>query len=159
MSDSILQRSTQVKCICDEWFCLGRCVLKTSLLPVCKCVTSLTTLSQMLQSLWGWCCWMRLPPPRETLAREEVSRADCFHLFSSYCHFLFIFKLQCFNYGTLSVKLLSGVSADWVCLYGHVRVLTFLHGTVIRATLLLGESLSLHHPVCMHLCFKRKFCW
>lgn len=128
------------KCTLAQQFLLGQCVLPASFLPVCKCVTSLTTLSQMLQSLWEWCCWMRLPPPRETLAREEVSREDCFQLFLLIVIFFSIFKLHHLNYGAFSAKLLSGVLAGRVCLYVHVylRVHTFLHGIVVRATLQLS---------------------
>lgn len=42
---------------------------------------SLTTLSQMLQSQWEWCCWMKQQPPKEMSEREGVSREDPLWLF------------------------------------------------------------------------------
>lgn len=80
--------------MCVQQFFLGQCIPPASSSPVCKCIVSLTTLSQMLQSPWGWCCWMRLPPPRETSAREEVRSCSQQHVTVP---FLFSLKFEFLN--------------------------------------------------------------
>lgn len=92
-------------CVCPEVSPGAVCTYPALPSPVCECVVSLTTLSQMLQSPWGWCCLMKLPPPREMLAREEVSRENCFYFCPPYWRFSFLFQATILQFrGVTSVR-------------------------------------------------------
>ena len=64
--------------------CLSVCAYACPAVHLDQCVfnfilssvsfASVTTLSQMLQSPWGWYCLTKLLPPRGMLAKGEVSR-------------------------------------------------------------------------------------
>lgn len=157
-SRAVVQQVLMYKCLCVQHFFLGQCVLPASLLPVYKCIVFLTTLSQMLQSPWGWFCWMRLPPPKETLARGEVSRDDCSHLF------FFLLIVIFFPFFNSSASIME--HSEWnYCQECWLGIYVCVHACMSKLLQppynYQASDLSLQQLIRMHQnpCFKRALWW